>query len=95
MEFITSERTPWEFIPRPGWIERAACRGKGTDPFFEDSATAGGGLYRTARELCALCAVREDCLAHALAFPELYGMWGGTSERERVKLRRDLRRAVA
>jgi WhiB family redox-sensing transcriptional regulator len=32
--------------------------------------------------------VREDCLEYALANGEKFGIWGGLSERERRKLRR-------
>jgi WhiB family redox-sensing transcriptional regulator len=30
----------------------------------------------------------EDCLEHALANNEHHGIWGGTSERERRRIRR-------
>jgi WhiB family redox-sensing transcriptional regulator len=32
--------------------------------------------------------VREDCLEHALANGEKFGIWGGLSERERRRIRR-------
>jgi len=32
--------------------------------------------------------VREDCLEYALANGEKFGIWGGLSERERRRLRR-------
>jgi WhiB family redox-sensing transcriptional regulator len=41
--------------------------------------------------------VREDCLEYALANGEKFGIWGGLSERERRRLRRQRamqRRAV-
>ena len=39
------------------------------------------------------CVVREDCLEFALANGEKFGIWGGMSERERRRLRRQ--RALA
>jgi WhiB family redox-sensing transcriptional regulator len=33
--------------------------------------------------------VREDCLDYALANGEKFGIWGGLSERERRRLRRE------
>ena len=50
-----------------------------------------GTDYRELRELCARCPVRQECLAVALADPDLQGLWGGTNDQER----RQLRRAVA
>jgi WhiB family redox-sensing transcriptional regulator len=37
--------------------------------------------------------VREDCLEYALANGEKFGIWGGMSERERRRIRRQ--RALA
>jgi len=36
--------------------------------------------------VCTGCPVRAQCLEHALAHDERYGVWGGTSERERRRL---------
>ncbi len=47
-----------------------------------------GTKYERARELCAGCSVRHDCLDFAMADAELRGMWSGTSEQERQKIRR-------
>ena len=41
-----------------------------------------------ARSVCAACPAREPCLAYALANPELVGVWGATTTRERRALRR-------
>jgi len=57
---------------------------------------AGGRRLRTRESalcklevdaLCAICPVRQPCLAYAVADAEISGIWGGTSERERRKLR--------
>ena len=37
--------------------------------------------------MCAGCPVRAQCLEHALAHDERFGVWGGTSERERRRLK--------
>lgn len=43
---------------------------------------------REAKAVCAGCTVRDECLAYALAPPvEKWGIWGGTSERERRRMR--------
>ncbi|SDR71315.1 WhiB family transcriptional regulator [Actinopolymorpha singaporensis] len=47
-------------------------------------------LAREARalEFCAACPVLEPCRTHALALPETYGVWGGTTEANRNAVRR-------
>lgn len=74
--------------PIEGWIDQAACRD--TDPmlFFPER----GESHEAAVSVCNGCAVRADCLEHALRGPERFGVWGGTSERERRRIRA-LRRA--
>jgi len=49
-------------------------------------------FYDTARQICALCPVREACLAHALAEKERWGMWGGLTPIERRRIERKDRR---
>lgn len=44
-----------------------------------------------AKLVCLRCPVRSQCLELALS-RELPGIWGGTSQRERQQLRRDLGR---
>lgn len=50
------------------------------------------GYYDTAREICAACPIREECLAHALANKERFGMWGGLTPIERRRIERKDRR---
>jgi WhiB family redox-sensing transcriptional regulator len=73
-----------DFLHRPEWHQRAACRGVGAAAYV----IGRGGQYDAARELCAVCPVHDECLAVALADPELMGLWGGTTERERRAMRR-------
>jgi WhiB family redox-sensing transcriptional regulator len=67
-----------------GWIELAACLQFPTNLFFP----APGEDSSPAIELCARCLVRRACFNYAMAHPELYGVWGGTSSEERALLRR-------
>ncbi|MEV7174880.1 WhiB family transcriptional regulator [Streptomyces sp. NPDC093224] len=53
---------------------RAGARTRGEDRAERDQA---------AKEVCALCPVRAECLRHALSVQEPYGVWGGLSEEER------------
>jgi len=71
------------------WYDYAKCKGVDPDLFF----TKRGASTREAKETCAGCMVSYDCLEFALENREKFGIWGGTSERERRRIRR--RRAVA
>ncbi|HSP04945.1 MAG TPA: WhiB family transcriptional regulator [Acidimicrobiales bacterium] len=68
-----------------------ACRGADPDLFFPDR----GESLEPAKRICSECVVRDECLEHALASGERFGVWGGTSERERRRLRRTRRTAAA
>lgn len=59
------------------WTLSAKCRGMG-DALFPDAAG-----QKRARLLCADCPVRSQCLAEALDERIEYGVWGGTTERQR------------
>ncbi|NHC13108.1 WhiB family transcriptional regulator [Motilibacter deserti] len=66
------------------WQERALCAQTDPEAFFPEK----GGSTREAKKVCLSCEVRSECLDYALAHDERFGIWGGLSERERRKLRR-------
>lgn len=49
-------------------------------------------FYNEAREICASCPVRLECLEFALARKERFGMWGGLTPIERRRIERRERR---
>ena len=67
----------------PWWWFAALCAQTDPELFFPEK----GGSTRAAKRVCAGCPVRAQCLEHALAHDERYGVWGGTSERERRRLK--------
>ena len=67
-----------------GWQDQANCLGVDPDLFFPER----GASTREAKEVCKGGVVRGDCLEYALANGEKFGIWGGLSERERRRLRR-------
>ena len=78
--------------PRPFWFQFASCRPEYADrPLDQWVAmffpTRGADLG-PARDICAECPAKDACADHGLA--EKYGVWGGTSEKERRRLRRKL-----
>ena len=71
------------------WQAFANCLGVDPDLFFPER----GASTKEAKQVCQGCVVREDCLEYALANGEKFGIWGGMSERERRRIRRQ--RALA
>ena len=48
-----------------------------------------GGSTRDAKRVCAQCEVREQCLKWAIDHDERFGIWGGMSERERRRYKKE------
>lgn len=75
-----------------GWRAAARCEGELAAYFFPPShferKPEKDAREDVARRLCARCAVREECLAYALAVREPHGIWGGLNELERRRLLR-------
>lgn len=72
------------------WLAYAACDGIGPSIFYsfveEEQAEAIA--------ICDVCGVREKCLKNALDNREEYGIWGGMTGPERLKMRRRIMRQV-
>lgn len=64
------------------WAAKAACKGD-TDALF-----VRGAEQNRAKQRCASCIVRAECLAEALDNKIEWGVWGGMTERERRALLR-------
>ena len=85
--------TSSESAPDPGdhgWQDQANCLGVDPDLFFPER----GASTREAKEVCRGCVVREECLEFALQNGEKFGIWGGLSERERRRIRRQRAQAA-
>ena len=71
-----------------GWRDDAACRD--TDPnLFFPAGTTGIAVeeIEAAKALCQSCPVRAQCLEFAMIANQEAGIWGGTTEEERRKMR--------
>jgi len=66
------------------WPSQGACRGEDPDALFVQ-----GAAQQQAKQVCLSCPVRSECLAHALDTRTEFGVWGGTTERERRQLLRE------
>lgn len=73
------------------WQAEAACRNLPTELFFPiGHGPRAEAQTILAKEICNACAVREECLAYALAANARYGVFGGLAEDERREVRRRL-----
>lgn len=82
------------YIRIPDFLEKDEPLCAQTDPevFFAQniSDVDGRSVYmneRQAKAICKQCPLINDCLAYALQYDE-QGIWGGTTERERSRIRR-------
>jgi WhiB family redox-sensing transcriptional regulator len=71
------------------WRKRAACRDTDPDLFFPIGTTGPAiDQISAAKSVCAGCESIEPCLEFALVTNQESGVWGGTSEEERRKVRK-------
>ena len=77
---------------RPAWMAEARCRDLPTSLFFPPH---GGPRDDSWRQVCAGCPVHEECLAHAMSSPTTHGVWGGTSTKQRARMRSERRPGAA
>lgn len=67
----------------PSFGGTAACAGKDTELWFPEP----GELFTEAQAICHGCAVRTECFEYTIGDPSLKGVWAGTSERARARIR--------
>jgi WhiB family transcriptional regulator, redox-sensing transcriptional regulator len=67
------------------WQDRALCAQTDPEAFFPEK----GGSTREAKKVCRGCEVRAECLEYALEHDERWGVWGGLSQIERRRMKRE------
>lgn len=71
------------------WRDEACCRDTDPEQFFPvGNAWDVVRIVDAAKAVCGPCPVREACLQYAVETNQDTGVWGGTSEEERRKLRK-------
>jgi WhiB family redox-sensing transcriptional regulator len=83
--------------------ERGACSGYptewwypgGSSDEFKNRPSSYEKYAQRAKQICAECPVRDECLTYALDFNENYGIWGGFSPRSRITIKRRRRRGLS
>lgn len=84
------------------WLDHAKCQGLPGQLFYAEYQH-NNSQVQEAKSVClgthpdhpGRCPVLEDCLNYAIANGERYGVWGGTSERERRRIKRQRHREAA
>ena len=66
------------------WQDAALCAQTDPESFFPEK----GGSTLPAKRTCRACEVRAECLEYALEHDIQFGVWGGMSERDRRRLKR-------
>jgi len=75
------------------WRTGAACRDTDPDLFFPVGQTGPAIKHiANAKAVCNTCAVKRECLEYALMTNQDAGIWGGLTEDERRKIRRERRK---
>lgn len=73
------------------WMDRGECRDIDNELFYpEDESDPVATAPAVA--VCSTCDVREPCLHFALENGEQHGLWAGTTEKDRRRLRKRARR---
>jgi WhiB family redox-sensing transcriptional regulator len=78
-------------VDQLAWQDYANCRGADADLFFPER----GASTRKAKAICGACEVKDECLESAIVNGEKFGIWGGMSERERRRVRKQRQVAAA
>lgn len=73
------------------WMQHGKCVGCDPGLFFPER----NGSKDPALQVCAGCPVVNTCREHAFYHHENYGVWGGTTPRQRQKIWREQRKQAA
>lgn len=73
-----------KFLLSEEWMDDAVCAGAPAEVFFPPTSEDKD----RAMQYCGVCAVQSECLTYALVNRIDYGIWGGNTEKERRKYRK-------
>ncbi len=79
-------------LPPAAWKLDASCRGADVNLFF--SLPTDAAAIAQAKAICRDCPCQAPCLEEALATSQ-QGLWGGTTDQERLRLSRARKRQKA
>lgn len=70
------------------WRQQAPCGRPEVPNYLFFPARGDTETLERARAVCARCPVHTECLDFALATHQMFGVWAGTSEKQRRQMRR-------
>lgn len=70
-------------------LSEGLCTEVGVEIFYPEGPGEAESIYRMSRRICGNCPVKQACLEWAVRH-ESHGMWGGTTPRERMAIRKKL-----
>jgi WhiB family redox-sensing transcriptional regulator len=73
-------------------MDDAVCAQIGVNMFFPIDGDAFAA--KTAKRICSTCPVMDECLEYALSFQSMPGIYGGTTQHERNKIKLQRRRSL-
>jgi WhiB family redox-sensing transcriptional regulator len=81
------ERSSRPLVDDWNWRELGRCRETTPELFFpkDHGRTGLWAREERAKRICRECPVVTYCREHALNFPEIYGVWGAMSARDRAR----------
>lgn len=69
------------YEPAGDWRRRAACRGLDANLFFTERG--GNDAVANAKAVCRSCPSLHECAVTAICDPQLKGVWGGLTQKQR------------
>lgn len=70
------------------WHEKALCKGA-TEVFFPEKGKSQESRY--AKNICSNCPVSQECLKYAITNNIRFGIWGGHTYKERIRLKKSIK----
>lgn len=77
----------WVKADLPDW-SKASCLNADPELFFIERYETN--KHGKAKQICASCPIKVECLQYALKYSMNYGIWGGTAPKERFRLKKTL-----
>lgn len=78
------------------WQAKAICADYPNAPeiFYQADSIrdTDNSLTVFAKNMCSNCPVKEECLAYALEYPDVRGVFGGTTSEDRKAIRKTAKR---
>jgi WhiB family transcriptional regulator, redox-sensing transcriptional regulator len=75
----------------PSFDGSQVCAQVDPELFFPENKVDAREKIRLVRPICGSCDFKHPCLEYALKHDELLGIWGGTTEWDRVRMRKTKR----